>query len=188
MSTTTPVRPHRGRIVFPKSRDEIVQMKDYLKNFRRTLRSVIDFDAGAGSYRLKTLSARRSMDSDIRNRSNSSNERKAILGLEQDKIAAFICQTDRTGTRSGIRRIDPQKWVIGASMSWITPLADLTQWLEDRWNDKFSLKLASDLRRRGDVRKPPAVLATHETSCLGQNKNHRPSPVRTRAVIKERTS
>jgi adenine-specific DNA-methyltransferase len=55
MSTTTPVRLHRGRIVFPKSRDEIVQMKDYLKDFRRTLCSVIDFDARAGSNRLKTL-------------------------------------------------------------------------------------------------------------------------------------
>lgn len=42
-------------------------------------------------------------------------DRKAILGLERDKIAAVICQTDRTGARSGIRRIDKQKWVIGAN-------------------------------------------------------------------------
>src|SRR5690606_9856387 len=44
-----------GRIVFPKSRDQIVQMKDYLRDFRGTLRSVIDLDARAGSYRLKEL-------------------------------------------------------------------------------------------------------------------------------------
>lgn len=201
-----------GRIVFPKSRDQIVQMKDYLKDFRGTLRSVIDFDARAGSYRLKTLfgealdgfryakpgeliellvGAAGGKDAlvldafagsgttgdavlqlnkrDGGNRSfvvidegngednyartllapqlkaaiehdnlesgftflvsGGQLDRKAILGLEKDKIAAVICQTDRTGTRSGIRRIDKQKWVIGASMSWITPPpADLAQW------------------------------------------------------------
>lgn len=187
-----------GRIVFPKSRDQIVQMKDYLKDFRGTLRSVIDLDARAGSYRLKTLFGetfdgfryakpvelvellvgaaggkdalvldafagsgttgdavlqlnkrdggnRRFVVIDEGNAednyartllaprlkaaiehddlksgftflvSGGQLDRQAILGLEKDKIAAVICQTDRTGARSGIRRIDKQKWVIGAN-------------------------------------------------------------------------
>lgn len=187
-----------GRIVFPKKREQIVQMKDYLKDFRGTLRSVIDLDARAGSYRLKTLfgddfdgfryakpveliallvGAAGSKDSLVLDAFAGSGttgdavlqlnkrdggkrrfvvidegsgednyartllaprlkaaiklddlksgftflvtgkqlDRKAILGLERDKIAAVICQTDRTGARSGIRRIDKRKWVIGAN-------------------------------------------------------------------------
>jgi adenine-specific DNA-methyltransferase len=42
-------------IVFPKSRDQIVQMKDFLDEYRGTLRSVIDLDARSGAYRLKQL-------------------------------------------------------------------------------------------------------------------------------------
>lgn len=44
-----------GTIVFPKSRDQIVQMKDFLTDYRGTLRSVIDLDARSGAYRLKQL-------------------------------------------------------------------------------------------------------------------------------------
>ena len=44
-----------GIIVFPRSRNQIVQMKDYLSDYRGTLRSVINMDARSGSYRLKTL-------------------------------------------------------------------------------------------------------------------------------------
>ncbi|WP_427136769.1 site-specific DNA-methyltransferase [Pseudarthrobacter sp. S9] len=187
-----------GRIVFPKNRDQIVQMKDYLKDFRGTLRSVIDLDARAGSYRLKTLfgedfdgfryakpveliellvgaaggkdalvldafagsgttgdavlqlnkhdgGKRRFVLIDEGNGEDNyartllaprlqaaiehdqldagftflvtgrQLDRKAILGLERNKIAAVICQTDRTGARSGIRRIDKKKWTIGAN-------------------------------------------------------------------------
>lgn len=42
-------------------------------------------------------------------------DREAILGLEREKIAAVICQTDRTGSKSGIRRISNGKWIIGAN-------------------------------------------------------------------------
>ena len=187
-----------GRIVFPKNRDQIVQMKDYLKDFRGTLRSVIDLDARAGSYRLKTLfgedfdgfryakpveliellvgaaggkdalvldafagsgttgdavlqlnkrdgGKRRFVLIDEGNGEDNyartllaprlqaaiehdkldagftfyvtgrQLDRQAILGLERNKIAAVICQTDRTGARSGIRRIDKKKWIIGAN-------------------------------------------------------------------------
>jgi adenine-specific DNA-methyltransferase len=45
----------QGLIVFPKSRDQIVQMKDFLDDYRGTLRSVINLDARAGAYRLKQL-------------------------------------------------------------------------------------------------------------------------------------
>jgi adenine-specific DNA-methyltransferase len=45
----------QGLIVFPKSRDQIVQMKDFLEDYRGSLRSVINLDARAGSYRLKQL-------------------------------------------------------------------------------------------------------------------------------------
>jgi adenine-specific DNA-methyltransferase len=42
-------------------------------------------------------------------------DREAILGLEREKIAAVICQTDRTGAGSGIRRINGPQWIIGAN-------------------------------------------------------------------------
>jgi len=42
-------------------------------------------------------------------------DREAILGLEKEKIIAVICQTDRTGAGSGIRRIGGRKWIIGAN-------------------------------------------------------------------------
>ena len=44
-----------GLIVFPKTRDQIVQMKDLLEDYRGTLRSVINLDARSGAYRLKQL-------------------------------------------------------------------------------------------------------------------------------------
>ncbi len=44
-----------GIIVFPKNRSQIVQMKDFLVDYRAGLRSVIELDARKGSYRLKTL-------------------------------------------------------------------------------------------------------------------------------------
>jgi adenine-specific DNA-methyltransferase len=44
-----------GLIVFPERRDQIVQMKDFLDEYRGTLRSVIDLDARSGAYRLKEL-------------------------------------------------------------------------------------------------------------------------------------
>lgn len=43
------------QIVFPSSRDQIVQMKDFLEDYRGTLRSVINLDARSGAYRLKQL-------------------------------------------------------------------------------------------------------------------------------------
>lgn len=187
-----------GLVVFPKRLDQIVQMKDYLKDFRGTLRSVIDLDARAGSYRLKQLfgeefdgfryakpveliellvGAAGSKDALVfdafagsgttgdavmqlnkrdggRRRfvlieegteedpyarslvaprlraaietdgfdsgyvfltTGAQLDREAILSLERDKITAVICQTDRSGTRAGIRRIDGRKWVIGAN-------------------------------------------------------------------------
>jgi adenine-specific DNA-methyltransferase len=187
-----------GRIVFPARTEQIVQMKDYLKDFRGTLRSVIDLDARAGSYRLKqlfgedfdgfryakpveliellvgaagskdalvldafagsgttgdavmslndkdgghrrfvmieegneedpyarTLVARRlrsaieldGYDAGFTFLTTGAQlDREAILTLEKDKITAVICQTDRSGTRSGIRQIDGKKWVIGAN-------------------------------------------------------------------------
>lgn len=41
-------------------------------------------------------------------------DREAILGLEREKIVHVVCQTDRTGAGSGIRRIVGKKWIIGA--------------------------------------------------------------------------
>lgn len=187
-----------GRIVFPKNRSQIVQMKDYLKDYRGTLRSVIDLDARSGTYRLQALfgkefdgfrnakppelietllGAAASKDALILDCFAGSGttgdavmglnkldggsrrfilieegngddlyartlvaprlkaaaeldgfpegftfmvtgkqlDRDAILGLEREKIAAVICQTDRSGAGSGIRRIDGRKWVIGAN-------------------------------------------------------------------------
>lgn len=189
---------NEGLVVFPRRYDQIVQMKDYLKDFRGTLRSVIDLDARAGSYRLKQLfgsefdefryakpveliemlvGAAGSKDALVLDafagsgttgdavlqlnhrdagrrryvlieegngedlyartlvaprlrkvieldgldsgyiflKTGEQLDRTAILSLERDKIAAVICQTDRSGTRSGIRRVDHRKWVIGAN-------------------------------------------------------------------------
>jgi adenine-specific DNA-methyltransferase len=187
-----------GLVVFPKRLDQIIQMKDYLKDFRGTLRSVIDLDARSGSYRLKQLfgeefdgfryakpvelielliGAAGSKDALVLDAFAGSGttgdavmhlnhrdggrrrfvlieegtdedpyartlvaprlraaietdgfdsgfaflttggqlDREAILSLEKDKITSVICQTDRSGTRAGIRRIDGKKWVIGAN-------------------------------------------------------------------------
>lgn len=184
--------------MFPKRYDQIVQMKDYLEDFRGTLRSVMNLDARAGSYRLKQIfgedfdgfryakpvelvellvGAAGSKDALILDAFAGSGttgdavmslnardggrrrfvlieegteedpyartlvaprlrgaieldrfdsgftflttgaqlDREAILSLEKDKITAVICQTDRSGTRSGIRRIDGRKWIIGAN-------------------------------------------------------------------------
>lgn len=187
-----------GLIVFPKSRDQIVQMKDYLEDYRGTLRSVIDLDARAGVNRLKelfgedfdgfknpkpveliemlvgaagnkdstvfdpfagsgstgdavlqlnrvddgdrrfilveegndaddyakTLTAprlRKAIERDSLDagftflRTGRELDREAILGLEREKIGAVVCQTDRSGAGSGIRRIPGKQWVIGAN-------------------------------------------------------------------------
>lgn len=42
-------------------------------------------------------------------------DREAILSLEREKIVNVICQTDRTGTGSGIRVISGGKYLIGAN-------------------------------------------------------------------------
>lgn len=187
-----------GLIVFPKSRDQIVQMKDFLEDYRGTLRSVIDLDARGGAYRLKELfgedfdgfknpkpveliemlvGAAGSKDSIVFDpfagsgttgdavlqlnrvddgdrrfilveegndaddyaktltaprlrkaieldgldagftflRTGRELDREAILGLEREKIVAVVCQTDRSGVGSGIRRIPGTQWVIGAN-------------------------------------------------------------------------
>jgi len=185
-------------IVFPKEKDQIVQMKDFLEEYRGTLRSVIDLDARAGSYRLKVLfgedfdgfknpkpveliemlvGAAGTRDSIVLDafagsgttgdavlqlnridggerrfilveegnedddyagtltaprirkaieldnlktgftflRTGRELDREAILGLEREKIVAVVCQTDRSGAGSGIRRITGKKWLIGAN-------------------------------------------------------------------------
>lgn len=185
-----------GLIVFPARKTQIVQMKDYLDSYRGTLRSVIDLDARAGAYRLKTLFGddfngfrfpkpveliemlvgaagsknalvldafagsgttgdavlqlnkkdggkrrfvlieegnaddqyarsliaerlRRAIEMDDLGTgfafmtTGPQLDRKAILGLERDKIAAVICQTDRSGTKAGIRPIRDGKLIIG---------------------------------------------------------------------------
>ncbi len=187
-----------GLIVFPKSHDQIVQMKDFLEDYRGTLRSVINLDARAGSYRLKDLFGKdfdgfenpkpmeliellagaagnresivfdpfagsgttgdavlqlnridngkrrfilveEGNDDDDYARTliaprirkaielddlptgftflaaGGELDRAAILGLERAKIIAVICQTDRSGSGAGIRRITKHKWVIGAN-------------------------------------------------------------------------
>lgn len=188
----------KGLIVFPSSRDQIVQMKDFLEDYRGTLRSVIDLDARSGAYRLKelfgedfdgfknpkpveliemlvgaagnresivfdpfagsgttgdavlqlnrldkgtrrfilieegndeddyarTLTApriRRAIEVDGLDsgftflKTGRELDREAILGLEREKIMAVICQTDRSGAGSGIRRVTSAQWVIGAN-------------------------------------------------------------------------
>ena len=185
-------------IVFPKAKDQIVQMKDFLDDYRGTLRSVINLDARSGAYRLKelfgddfegfknpkpveliellvgaagtrdsivldafagsgttgdavlqlnhidkgnrrfilveegnedddyatTLTAPRIQKAiefdDLKTgftflRTGRELDREAILGLEREKIVAVICQTDRSGAGSGIRRVVGQKWVIGSN-------------------------------------------------------------------------
>jgi adenine-specific DNA-methyltransferase len=44
-----------GKIVFPATHEKIVQMKDYLSDYRATLRSVVTLDARKGAYTLKAL-------------------------------------------------------------------------------------------------------------------------------------
>jgi adenine-specific DNA-methyltransferase len=189
---------HEGLIVFPKRKDQIVQMKDFLDDYRGTLRSVINLDARSGAYRLKELfgedfdgfknpkpveliemlvGAAGNKDSIVfdpfagsgttgdavlqLNRRDKGErrfilveegngedlyartltapriqkaiehdklstgftfmatgrelDREAILGLEREKIVAVVCQTDRTGAGSGIRRIKGQSWIVGAN-------------------------------------------------------------------------
>lgn len=188
----------QGRIVFPAKKTQIVQMKDYLADYRGALRSVIDLDSRAGSYRLKALFGedfdgfrfpkpieliemlvgavggkgalvldafagsgttgdavlqlnamdgghrrfvlieegnkddqyarsliaerlRRAIELDKLDAgfafmtTGAQLDRAAILSLERDKIAAVICQTDRSGTKAGIRPIYDGKLVIGAN-------------------------------------------------------------------------
>jgi adenine-specific DNA-methyltransferase len=187
-----------GLIVFPKSRDQIVQMKDFLDDYRGTLRSVIHLDARSGAYRLKDLfgpdfdgfknpkpvellemlagaagdrdsivfdpfagsgttadavlqlnqadhgerrfilveegngdddyarsltapRVRRAIELDqlpggfTYLQTGRELDREAILGLEREKITAVICQTDRSGAGSGIRRVTGKQWVVGAN-------------------------------------------------------------------------
>ena len=187
-----------GLVVFPSSRDQIVQMKDYLQDYRGSLRSVIDLDARSGANRLKelfgedfadfknpkpveliellvgaagnkesivfdpfagsgttgdavlqlnrldhgqrrfilveegngdddyakTLTApriRQAIELDDLSSgftfliTGRELDREAILGLEREKIVAVVCQTDRSGAGSGIRRIAGEQWVIGAN-------------------------------------------------------------------------
>jgi adenine-specific DNA-methyltransferase len=188
----------QGLIVFPKSRDQIVQMKDFLEDYRGSLRSVINLDARSGAYRLKelfgsdfdgfknpkpveliemlvgaagdsnsivfdpfagsgttgdaviqlnqvdrgrrrfilieegngeddyakTLTAprvRKAIELDgvdtgfTFQRTGRELDRDAILNLEREKIIAVICQTDRTGAGSGIRRVHHGNWIIGSN-------------------------------------------------------------------------
>ncbi len=56
-------------------------------------------------------------------------DRKAILSLEREKIAAVICQTDRSGARSGIRAVTGSKFIIGSNqrgeaiaLHWLGPV------------------------------------------------------------------
>ncbi|MEN8674221.1 site-specific DNA-methyltransferase [Nocardioides sp.] len=201
-----------GRIVFPDKLTQIVQMKDYLVEYKGSLRSVIDIDARAGAYRLKALFGsdfegfrfpkpmeliellvgaaggkdalvldafagsgttgdailqlnkkdggnrrfalieegngedkyaqtlvaerlKRAIEMDSLNtgftfmRTGAQLDRKAILNLEREKIAAVICQTDRSGARSGIRAVTGSKFIIGSNqrgeaiaLHWLGPV------------------------------------------------------------------
>jgi len=201
-----------GRIVFPAKLTQIVQMKDYLVDYKSSLRSVIDIDARAGAYRLKALFGsdfegfrfpkpmeliellvgaagskdalvldafagsgttgdailqlnkkdggnrrfalieegngkdqyartlvaerlKRAIEIDSLNtgftfmRTGAQLDRRAILSLEREKIAAVICQTDRSGARSGIRAVTGSKFIIGSNqrgeaiaLHWLGPV------------------------------------------------------------------
>jgi adenine-specific DNA-methyltransferase len=187
-----------GRIVFGRSHEQIVQMKDYLDEYRDSLRSVIDLDARAGINTLKALFGKgfdgfrnpkpvelmerlvgaagghnalvmdpfagsgttghavmrlNKQDGGDRRfilieegngddryartllaprlkkavakegltggftflKAGRALDREAILGLEREKIVNVICQTDRTGTGSGIRRVQGHTYLIGAN-------------------------------------------------------------------------
>ena len=186
------------RIVFGKTHEQIVQMKDYLSEYKDSLRSVITLDARKGAYALKALFGKQfnafdhpkpvelveqllgavagrdavvldafagsgttghavmrlnKFDGGHRRfilieegngkdryartlvaprltraakqegltgdftfmKTGDELDRDAILGLERDRIANVICQTDRTGTGSGIRAIHKANYVIGAN-------------------------------------------------------------------------
>jgi adenine-specific DNA-methyltransferase len=187
-----------NRIIFGATHEQIVQMKDYLDEYRDSLRSVIDLDARKGAYALKALFGKNfdgfrnpkpvelierlvgaaggkdalvldafagsgttgqavlrlnkqdggnrrfilieegnngdkyartlispRLKKAIKNeelpggftflKTGRELDREAILGLERDRIAHVICQTDRTGTGSGIRTVNGSKYVIGAN-------------------------------------------------------------------------
>lgn len=187
-----------GRVIFGKTDDQIVQMKDYLEDYEDSLRSVITMDARKGAYALKALFGKdfdafdypkplelierligsaggrdavvldafagsgttgqavmrlNKLDQGRRRfilieegngkdryartlivprirrgakrdgtvadftflKTGRELDRDAILGLERDRIANVICQTDRTGTGGGIREIQRAAYVIGAN-------------------------------------------------------------------------
>jgi adenine-specific DNA-methyltransferase len=186
------------RIVFGASHEQIVQMKDYLVDYRDSLRSVIDLDSRAGVNALKALFGKdfdgfrnpkpvelierligSAGDRDALvldafagsgttghavmrlNKQDGGNrrfilieegnngdkyartliaprlkkaarkeglpggftfmrtgrglDREAILSLEREKIVNVICQTDRTGTGSGIQVVSGGKYLIGVN-------------------------------------------------------------------------
>jgi adenine-specific DNA-methyltransferase len=186
------------RIVFGRTHEQIVQMKDYLDEYQDSLRSVIEIDARKGAYALKALfgknfdgfrnpkpvelierlvgaagdrdalvldafagsgttghavlrlnkqdgGGRRFIMIEEGNgddkyartliaprlkkaitkeglpgdftflKTGRGLDREAILSLEREKIVNVICQTDRTGTGSGIRVIGGGKYLIGAN-------------------------------------------------------------------------
>ena len=185
-----------NRIIFGKDENTIVQMKDYLEDFRDTLRSVIDLDARTGAYTLANLfdgdrtifknpkpvelmerllaftTRRDSLVLDAfagsgttahavmsLNKRDGGNrrfimieegrsgdkfgrtltaerikraiakygyndgftfytagkklDRKAIVGLKRDALAALICQADETGRGRGITRVTGYQYIIG---------------------------------------------------------------------------
>jgi adenine-specific DNA-methyltransferase len=186
------------RIIFGKTHEQIVQMKDYLDEYRDSLRSVVEMDARKGAYALKSLFGKNfdgfrnpkpvelierlvgaggTKDALVLdafagsgttghavlrlNKRDGGNrrfimieegngedkyartliaprlkkaiakedlpggftflktgrglDREAILSLERERIVNVICQTDRTGTGSGIRVIGEGKYLIGAN-------------------------------------------------------------------------
>lgn len=187
-----------NRIIFGKTHEQIVQMKDYLDEYQDSLRSVIEMDARKGAYTLKALFGKdfdgfrnpkpvelmerligsagnkdalvfdafagsgttghavmrlNKLDGGNRRfilieegngndryartllgprlkkaiakedlpggftflKAGRALDREAILGLEREKIINVICQTDRTGTGSGIRRIQGYTYLIGSN-------------------------------------------------------------------------
>jgi adenine-specific DNA-methyltransferase len=186
------------RIVFGKTHEQIVQMKDYLDEYRDSLRSIIEMDARKGAYTLKSLFGKsfdgfrnpkpvelierlvgaagdrdalvldafagsgttghavlrlNKLDGGSRRfivieegngddryartliaprlkkaikqedlpggftflKTGRGLDREAILSLERERIVNVICQTDRTGTGSGIRVVQGGKYLIGAN-------------------------------------------------------------------------